>query len=144
MPWVQISDIWFSSFLFPLQDLSSFAMPFLENEERSASDQRSESPSSPAPDSESIRRYTFPNNATKPVSTIEGVSKLSEPISLKYSWKDCYLQLQLWMLSELYIHIQIPQDWLCRFHITKYWCGFCKLQYHWGYYEGTLQPLNVQ
>ncbi|XP_072029498.1 5'-AMP-activated protein kinase subunit gamma-1-like isoform X5 [Amphiura filiformis] len=52
------------------EDLSSFAMPFLENEEHSASStslsHRSDSPNSPAPDSESMRRYTFPNNATKP------------------------------------------------------------------------------
>ena len=26
-------------------------------------------------------------------------------------------------------------------HITRYRCGYCKLEYHWGYSEGTMQLL---
>ena len=32
-------------------------------------------------------------------------------------------------------------DWLRRSHITQYRCGYCKSQYHGGYYEGTLTLL---
>ena len=45
-------------------------MPFLENEERapSVSEDQYHDTTSPAPDSESMRRYTFPHSAGKPVS----------------------------------------------------------------------------
>ena len=42
------------------------------------------------------------------------------------------------------LHIQIPPDQLRGSHITRYRCGYCKSQYHWGYYEGTLQGLHAQ
>ena len=47
-----------------------------------------------------------------------------------------------WMrtLAITSLHPTYPDssDWLSRFHMMQ---GYCKLEYHWGYFEGTLQLL---
>ena len=40
------------------------------------------------------------------------------------------------------LHITIPANWLRRSHMMEYHWGYCKLEYCWGYFEGTLQLLH--
>ena len=41
------------------------------------------------------------------------------------------------------LHIQIPPDRLRRSHMMQYPWGYCKLEYHWEYFKGTMQLLHA-
>ena len=67
------------------------------------------------------------------------------------TWPRDFINIGLaksWTLSQLYYQYSActgthPNscDQLRRLHVTQYHCGYCKLEYVWGYYEGTLMLL---
>ena len=64
---------------------------------------------------------------------------LRTSLQLKHIWN----QISFKTICAPIIHIQIPPDLLSRSHIMQYQYGYCKLEYRWGYSEGTLQLLHV-
>ena len=45
-------------------------------------------------------------------------------------------QLKWFLVITHLMHIQFPPHQLWGSHVTQYHCGYCKLQYSWGYYKG--------
>ena len=65
----------------------------------------------------------------RPVSDGEGSSSTATSL---------WFHICRWLM---HLHIQIPPDLLRRSHVTKCCWGYCKFEYLWGYFEGTLQLL---
>ena len=60
-------------------------------------------------------------------------------------WNDAYVVLKyFFVLWYVQMYKSDSSDWLCRFRMTQYHWGYCKLEYNGGYCEGMLQLLHTR